>query len=634
MKNLMKRLAATAFCLALLPLTDCGDDNTDDPLIPPPSDAPVIEAATPAAVPAEGGAISIDYEVKNPVEGKRLSAQSDDAWVKELTVGDEAVTARLEKNLLADPRTATVTLRYDGAEAVKVSVVQEGYLPFLIQVADITMSDARITVYPEEEGMYIAAVDFAEGFDAQKIAAENKAIFAEHAAAEQKTLAEFIAGYAYKGEQTFHPSRLSPKSDYVVYAYGVDAEGNATTDVIVEPFASLPVEPGPKIDCTISITTANLTSSTVDVTFKPTDPTVTYFYTMVDKAGYDDISKDWPAYIYEYMVSRWEKTPSLSLEDIVGICCVTGEWTSEGRELTPKTTYYACAVGVNAQAQINTDVTVVEIVTPEETPIDYAFDFAVSDITANGATVTVTPHDVRAFYYWNVMTEAEYRELGRDEAKIAVWFEQMMDKKRIEQFGEYADMFVPLADYIYSQCSKDGNPETYTFGKLSSSTTYYPYAFWVDEITGKIVSSTSFAEKPFTTPERVVSSAEAAPAAWITDGDDWARLDATKYGSYAGKAVLGARLTPNGDAVHWYSNIYNAADAESLSDEEWTSELIGKQPNKDKKSYNVLSPVEWGGEYVILSVAVDAAGNAGPVGKFFFSAAKEGAEPLESIPGE
>lgn len=291
----------------------------------------MIEAATPAAVPAEGGAISIDYEVKNPVEGKRLSAQSDDAWVKELTVGDEAVTARLEKNLLADPRTATVTLRYDGAEAVKVSVVQEGYLPFLIQVADITMSDARITVYPEEEGMYIAAVDFAEGFDAQKIAAENKAIFAEHAAAEQKTLAEFIAGYAYKGEQTFHPSRLSPKSDYVVYAYGVDAEGNATTDVIVEPFASLPVEPGPKIDCTISITTANLTSSTVDVTFKPTDPTVTYFYTMVDKAGYDDISKDWPAYIYEYMVSRWEKTPSLSLEDIVGICCVTGEWTSEGR---------------------------------------------------------------------------------------------------------------------------------------------------------------------------------------------------------------------------------------------------------------------------------------------------------------
>ena len=36
MKNLMKRLAATAFCLALLPLRGGGDDNTTDPLIPPP----------------------------------------------------------------------------------------------------------------------------------------------------------------------------------------------------------------------------------------------------------------------------------------------------------------------------------------------------------------------------------------------------------------------------------------------------------------------------------------------------------------------------------------------------------------------------------------------------------------------
>ena len=98
--------------------------------------------------------------------------------------------------------------------------------------------------------------------------------------------------------------------------------------------------------------------------------------------------------------------------------------------------------------------------------------------------------------------------------------------------------------------------------------------------------------------------------------------------------MLGARLTPNGDAVHWYSNIYNAADVESLSDEEWTSELIGKQPNKDKKSYNVLSPVEWGGDYVIVSVAVDAAGARGPVQRVAFKAEKSAAEPLESIPGE
>jgi len=635
MKNLTRLWTAALLSLALLPFAGCSDDKTDDPVVPPPS--PVIEAAAPAPVPAEGGKVTFGYTVKNPVEGKQLTAACTEKWVDELTVGSDAITARIEKSTLGQPRKAVVKLAYEGAEAVEVTIEQEAYVPFEIKVADVTMNGAQITVYPEQtEGMYISAVDFAEGFDPAAIAAANKEIFAQHAAAEQKTLAEFIAGYAYKGEQSYRPSRLSPATGYVAYAYGVDDAGNATTDVIVEPFASLPVEPGPKVDCTISISTANLTSSTVDVTFTPSDPSVRYFYTMLDKAGYDDISKDWPGYIYEYIVSKWKPDSTLTLEDIVEICTTAGEWTSKGRNLTPETTYYACAVGVNAQAQINTDVAVLQIDTPKETPIDYSFDFTVSDISASSATVTVTPHDVRAFYYWNVMTAAEYDELGRDEAKIAAWFEQMMDKKRIEQWGEYADMFFPLPDYIYSQCSKgDSGADTYTFGKLTPATTYYPYAFWVDEKTGKIVSPTSFAEKPFTTPERVASTAKAEPAAWLTSGDDWARLDAANYASCAGKAVLGARLTPSSDAAHWYSNIYNASDIAALTDEQWTSELTSKQYNSDKRSYTIAStPVAWGGQYVILSVAVDAAGNAGPLCKFAFTAAKADAESLESIPAE
>lgn len=90
----------------------------------------------------------------------------------------------------------------------------------------------------------------------------------------------------------------------MVYVYGIDSEGEATTDVIVEPFKSLPVEPGPMVDCKIDIVAENLTSTSVKVVFNPSDPTVQYFYTMLDQAGYEDISKDWPGYIYEYMVSQ------------------------------------------------------------------------------------------------------------------------------------------------------------------------------------------------------------------------------------------------------------------------------------------------------------------------------------------
>lgn len=634
MKNLMTRLAAAALCLVMLPLAGCGDDKTDDPIFPPPPDAPVIEAVTPAVVLAEGGPVSIAFQVKNPVEGKRLTAKTDDAWVKDLTAGDAVVTARLEKNPLVEPRTAEVTLSYEGAEAVKVSVVQEAYIPFLIQVDDLTMSDVKITVCPEETGMYIAAVDFAEGFDAAAIAAANKAIFTEHAAADEKTLADFIAGYAYTGEKSFHPSRLSPATDYVVYTYGIDAEGNATTPVIVEPFTSLPVGPGPKVDCTIVITKDNLTSSTVNVTFAPTDPTVRYYYTMVDKEGYDDISKDWPGYIYEYMVSRWDQSSSLTLDDIINICTTAGEWVAKGQGLTPETTYYACAVGVNMQAQINTDVAVLEITTPKYMPVDYTFDFAVDDVTANGAKVTVTPHDPRVLFYWNVMTEADYNTLGRDEAKIAAWFEQMMIDKRKEQMGDYADWY-PLPDFIYDQCSKgDSGSDSYTFSTLSSSTKYYVYAFGVDEKTGKLVSATSFGEPPFTTLEWTWSAAKATPDLWLTDGDDWARLDPTGYAHYAGKAILGARITPSSDAAHWYSHFYKAADIALMSEEAIAGALVKGKYNMDKASYNLSYTVDWGGDYVLVAVAVDADGKAGHVMKQPFTANKENAEPLESIPAE
>ena len=125
------------------------------------------------------------------------------------------------------------------------------------------------------------------------------------------------------------------RADDVVYAYGVDAEGKATTDVIVEPFKSLPVEPGPMVDCKIDIVAENLTSTSVKVVFNPSDPTVQYFYTMLDQAGYEDISKDWPGYIYEYMVSQLTDD-GLPLSTIVMLSCSVGQQEVQSKTLNRK----------------------------------------------------------------------------------------------------------------------------------------------------------------------------------------------------------------------------------------------------------------------------------------------------------
>lgn len=498
----------------------------------------------------------------------------------------------------------------------------------LIEVSQIEMDDATVTVTPGNAATrYIAAVDFAADFDALKTIATNKAAFAANAEAAGKTLADFIEGYAFKGIQSFHPSTLSPKTEYIVYAYGIDDKGDATTEITTTDFTTLAVTPGEKVDCTINILVKNLTDVSAEVTYSPTSDEVFYYYTFTDQAGYDALSQDWAGFIYTYMTSHI--TENLTLEDVVKVLCSRGEVSSRAKNLTPATSYYACAVGVSMEALLITDVAVEKVTTPAEHTIDYSFDSTVDQITWNGAKVTITPRDATALYYWNVMTEAEYTTLGGDETKIAAYFEEAMIAKRAAELGAYADYY-PLADYILNQCSDKA--DEYEFTSLSSSTKYYVYAFWVDDGSAEKISATYFS-KPFATLERIVSSATVTAALWLTDGDDWAALNPTGFGHFAGKAILGARLTPGSGAVHWYSNIFAAADLDSFSDEAFIAALK-KNGNKDKTSYYRSYGVDWGGDYAIVSIAEDADGNTGNPVKLHFKADKSVAEKLTEIPEE
>lgn len=615
------------FAVLLLATTGCNEDNTEGPA--PPSD--VTTTLEPELVPASGGEVTIVCTIENPVKTALLEARTDDEWVTELTVLEQesTVTAVIAANEESEERTATVTLSYNGKE-YPVEIPQQGYAaPFELTATELTHCDALISVVPDDkEATYYSNVAPAEGFDAETIAAWNLASFTTAAETEGISLAEYLASVTRKGDAEYHPERLTPETAYVAYAYGIDqTTGAATGEVIVCPFESQPVPEGEMSGCTIAITTQNLTSTSVTVIFTPSDPSVYYYYDMLDAKGYEAVRDNMPSYLYNSLIEQ--VSDFWSLEQVIKYSCATGEKSVQSRELTPETTYYALAAGVNLEGLINTEVAVLEITTPEDTPIDYGFNFTVGEVTATGAALTVTPNDPRAFYYWDLMTEAEYAELNGDEAKIAEYFTSKMDAKRIEQYGDYASFF-PLPDYIVSQCSE--GTDDYTYSTLSPATTYYPYAFWIDRKSGELASETAFGE-PFTTKELELSSAAATPTLWLTDGDDWAELDPQGYLYLRGMAILGARLTPNSSAVHWYSNIYKASDIASTDDLLLGSSLINSRYYMDKSSYNLSYGVAWDNtEYVIVSIAVDAEGNRGELQKVPFRVDKSLAEELTELP--
>ena len=89
--------------------------------------APVINvtSANPMYVVEAGGSNSITYTIDYATTAT-LSASTSDSWIT--ITDDSAVSFTVASNTDAAPRTGTITLEYDGAEDVTVTVLQEGLI--------------------------------------------------------------------------------------------------------------------------------------------------------------------------------------------------------------------------------------------------------------------------------------------------------------------------------------------------------------------------------------------------------------------------------------------------------------------------------------------------------------------------
>ena len=84
---------------------------------------PAIQIETLVLAEAEGGAVSVNYSIKNPTDGKNLTATETCDWLS-VAVEEGQVIFNIDENDVEEERTATVTLAYDGAESVVVTVTQ------------------------------------------------------------------------------------------------------------------------------------------------------------------------------------------------------------------------------------------------------------------------------------------------------------------------------------------------------------------------------------------------------------------------------------------------------------------------------------------------------------------------------
>jgi hypothetical protein len=163
-------------------------------------------------------------------------------------------------------------------------------------------------------------------------------------------------------------------------------------------------------------------------------------------------------------------------------------------------------------------------------------------------------------------------------------------------------------------------------------------AIAVDINSGELASSRGFVSETFTTLDKVVSSAKVE----ITFGDYYdgtalAELDPSKYLKCAGYVVMPYTITPNDDAMTWYTGFYQGDYTEwGCTDEDIYAELItyGYEWGSDLvsvDSYGGIAVLSYDEAFTFLGIAQDWEENYGAGTLEVVTLTRDGVSPAEEF---
>ena len=376
--------------------------------------------------------------------------------------------------------------------AQNVSPAGEAPDAFTFEVSNVTTNNLDLTITPADNTIkYYWDLKPKETFDAEggaeKVIDNHIAKWTAEANSygDGTTWQEMMGYYLTDGvtrEQSLGQYRtLFSGVDYVVYAFGMDPQGNPTTQVGTTSFTTIEVTPsentfsikldevypdGYRMGAKASVTTANAD---------------TYTMRCVPKLYYDKYDHT-PGSIGEKQFIANNITAYL--DDASDL--TSGDKQFSFSYLTEGETYYLCAVGLDQNLVPTTSVTALQFVCKEQTepalPSD-AFTFEVSNVTTNNLDLTITPADNTIKYYWDLKPKETFDAEGGAEKvidnHIAKWtaeansygdgttWQEMMGYyltdgvTREQSLGQYRTLFSGV-DYVVYAFGMDpqGNPTT------------------------------------------------------------------------------------------------------------------------------------------------------------------------------
>lgn len=233
---------------------------------------------------------------------------------------------------------------------------------FEIEIDQITATSAMLFITPSTDDEYVW-LEFPEFVYKDMTMEELEAFLL-------KNYKPFFPLHTNTGEMVHSfDNALEPDTEYMIIVFGYD--GGLTTPLTTAKFRTL--TPGDPSDVTFSFDYGTVTARSAYVTFKPSDPSVTYLALVADEeefSRYSEVNGETVKKVIDQQIKKAILTGDCEDKaDFARSYGRRGEQTGSFA-LKPGLKHYACAVCLDAEGNFASEVAIDEFMAPSEEVTD------------------------------------------------------------------------------------------------------------------------------------------------------------------------------------------------------------------------------------------------------------------------
>ena len=370
-------------------------------------------------VPAEGGAFSITYSIKNGDGSSTVEASSESyEWIHtfDCSVPEKISFTVDEYTDETQPREAVVNVTY-GDITEQFTVTQTASEPyFTIEVKDIDYSTFAVNVIPRDKEMtYTALVtekEFYSQFNTDEEVIEYvKWAWQEEAEGNNIPIETYLDTMLETGDLTdMTVSNRLPGTGYVVFVFGINYDLEALTGVYTSEVTTKAVE---LLDISYELT-PDVNGADAVINIAPSDLEQSYYADVVEKTQLSEAGS--VEYWQEYFIDQIKLNQLLygmSAEETMSPSIHTGEQDIEF-SLSPETEYAAVAMAATLQGIVFSEVSTAEFKTNKANLSDnkISIDVKVLDSHTYWFKISTTNSDP---YTWGCQPSSTYEGMSDEE---------------------------------------------------------------------------------------------------------------------------------------------------------------------------------------------------------------------------